>query len=523
MDPLYNIFCEGGEGSILHHVQMEKVFPDCKTFVDLKLREDPRSTLAKFEHLKSENKKQPSQAQLREFVSMAFMEGQRLLEVEPVDWTQKGLSIRSDDTEIQTFCQEIHRLWKLLGRKGGDGTERETLLALPNPAIVPGGRFREVYYWDTYWILRGLYASNLHTTARGMIENLIHLLNSRGYVPNGGRLYYTRSQPPLLASCVWDYYKETGDLGWSYRNVESLENEWKYWMENHSITINGHTMFRYNCSEGTPRPESYREDYSLAQQLGDQEKEKIELFKELRTGAESGWDFSSRWFEDPLAAEFDLKSTRIRSILPVDLNAFLYKTATVIADLHALRGQTQKEQLWRNTSERLEDSIESLLWSEDDGIWFDFDIKYNKPRKFFSASNLSPLWTEACPSKELCVRGGRCVDYLEKAGALKYTGGIPTTLRESGEQWDYPNIWPPLEHIIITGLAGTGNERAVEMSKLLAAQTVNRNLAVFKLTGHIFEKYSCEELKGGGGGEYLVQLGFGWTNGVTLDLVKNYM
>lgn len=93
----------------------------------------------------------------------------------------------------------------------------------------------------------------------------------------------------------------------------------------------------------------------------------------------------------------------------------------------------------------------------------------------------------------------------------------------SGEQWDFPNIWPPLEHIIITGLAGSGNSRAVDLSKQLATQTVNRNLTVYKQTGHMFEKYSCTEMRGGGGGEYQVQLGFGWSNGVTLDLVKNYM
>ena len=204
---------------------------------------------------------------------------------------------------------------------------------LPNPVVVPGGRFREIYYWDSFWIIKGLLACGMKNTAKGMVENLLHFVDILGYVPNGGRVYYTRSQPPLLAAMVDACMVSSEDKEWAISKVELLEKEWNYWEREHSIVVEGKKMFRYYCKEATPRPESYREDFTLVENLDPKEQEKV--WRELRTGAESGWDYSSRWFNQA-GDGTDLKETRISSIVPVDLNSFLVKSAEVIEKIHRM-------------------------------------------------------------------------------------------------------------------------------------------------------------------------------------------
>ena len=126
----------------------------------------------------------------------------------PGDWKlcPQFLTIIKNN-KIRDFAEDLNKRWPLLGRRMKEDIDwtRTSLLYLPNPVVVPGGRFREVYYWDSYWIIRGLLVCGMSSTAKGMIENLLFLVNKIGFVPNGGRVYYTRSQPPLLAAMVRDY------------------------------------------------------------------------------------------------------------------------------------------------------------------------------------------------------------------------------------------------------------------------------------------------------------------------------
>ncbi|XP_023319723.1 trehalase [Eurytemora carolleeae] len=504
---------------------MSEIFSDSKSFVDMKLRINPEIVLARFQHLLNQTEnRNPSVEQIKNFVSEYFECGVKLDEVEPEDWKTDLPFTSALNLDIAEFCLEINRRWKMLGRRTGEDVNKNpelfSLLPLPYTAVVPGGRFREIYYWDTYWILRGLLVSNMLDTARGMVENLVFLLEKLGFVPNGGRVYYTRSQPPLLASMVWDYYLQSGDVPWTLSKVGSLEKEWYYWLRNHSVDVQGKTMFRYCCSEETPRPESYREDYSLAENLDIEDRG--ELFKELRSAAESGWDFSSRWFDDP--EKGDLSSTSVRNILPVDLNSFLAKSAKIIADVHKLAGNRDQENIWMERADKLIENIEELMWNDEEGTWFDLEISTLKQRKYFFASNLTPLWANAVPTQDLKMKGRRSVEYIQKVGALNNPEGIPTTFIQSGQQWDFPNVWPPLEHMIITGLGRCKDESADKLARELTKTTISRNLQVFKSQGHMFEKYDCRstETGGGSGGEYSVQLGFGWSNGVSLDLIHMY-
>ena len=320
-------------------------------------------------------------------------------------------------------------------------------------------------------------------TARGMIDNLCCLVSRLGYVPNGSRLYYTRSQPPLLASMVHTYLSSTGDTAWAVDKVDVLMKEWEYWLREHTVTVSGRQMFRYNSLEDAPRPESYREDVQLAQRIPEDKRSK--LWRELRSAAESGWDFSSRWFKSGDGSG-GLEDTELTSILPVDLNAFMAKSAGIIRDLLYLN-ESSKASIWKQREENLIQSMEALMWDKEDGVWYDVSVDTGLRRRMFSASNFVPLWTRSFPQHLMESRAKSCLIYLNNHLRKNYEG-VPTTLVSSGEQWDLPNIWLPLEHMVIMGLYNSGCPEAMEEARRLAKNRVTICYKIFRRTGHMFEK-----------------------------------
>ena len=429
----------------------------------------------------------PSQESVSEFLDEHFSLETELEQWTPGDWVEDPqLSVSCD--KASQLCYKLNQLWKQLGRKVNktvlDNQDKFSLVFLPNPVVVPGGRFREIYYWDSFWIIKGLLACGMKDTARGMVENLLYLVERMGYVPNGGRIYYTRSQPPLLSSMVDAYHEHTGDDLWAASTVGNLEKEWLYWEKEHSVKVDDRRMFRYNCEEGKPRPESYREDFLLAEKL--EQKEKEELWKELRTGAESGWDYSSRWFGQEGEGQ-GLGDTEIRSVVPVDLNAFLARGAGIIAKLHGIRNNEEEMIRWEGKKAELVEAMEALMWCEAEGAWLDLDLDTGCKRNRFSASNLIPLWAGALPENKKAERGEKCAEYLVRMVGDQ-EGGLPTTMVMSGQQWDYPNVWPPLEHMVIMGLYRAGGEKAREQARKMARLRVEQCGNIMERTGFMFEK-----------------------------------
>lgn len=221
--------------------------------------------------------------------------------------------------------------------------EYYSIIPVDNPVIVPGGRFIEFYYWDSYWIIRGLLYSEMYETARGMIENFLSIVQRFGYIPNGGRVYYTgRSQPPFLTSMVKAYVDFKKDYSFALEALDTLEHEFEYWMNNHTVQAKGYDVAIYTDSSTGPRPESYREDVLTAEAFRTDE-DKEQHYTELKAGAESGMDFSSRWFVNENGTnEGDLAEIKTRSIVPVDLNALLYMNAKIIAEFHDKTGNKAK-------------------------------------------------------------------------------------------------------------------------------------------------------------------------------------
>lgn len=524
-----NIYCHG---QLLHTIQMANVYEDSKTFVDMKMKYTPNETLHNFDEFMKACNNVPTKLQVVEFINSNFESaGQEFEEWMPTDWVDSPKFLGSiRDPIFQQWGSEINQIWKQLGRQMKpeikENNQQYSIIWVPNPVIVPGGRFREFYYWDSYWIIHGLLLSEMYHTAKGMLDNFLYITKTYGHIPNGGRIYYlARSQPPLLIPAVKLYVDTVKDYTYIENNIEILEMEFNYWLTNHTKIVahrGKHYRFAvYGDMSSGPRPESYREDVEMANVLK-KEHEKELLYSELKAAAESGWDFSSRWFIDNGTNKGNLSDTKTRSIIPTDLNAIMYWNAAILSEFYHALNNVEKSQRYADIAKEWMEAVTDLLWHEELGTWLDYDLINNIRRDYFAISNISPLWT-GCYPKEHTEKIVRLVlKYLQNQNVI-YPGGTPTTKEHTGEQWDFPNAWPPLQNILVTGLYNTGNEAAQRLAFELAQTWLRSNLMSFRKTHTMFEKYDATVAgESGGGGEYDTQWGFGWTNGVVMDFLDKF-
>ncbi|XP_072945752.1 trehalase-like isoform X2 [Epargyreus clarus] len=524
------IYCHG---PLLDTVQMAGLYNDSKTFVDMKIKMSPTITMEHFYEMMNRTGHHPTKADIQEFVNMNFdPEGSEFEAWRPTDWKDNPAFLqRIKDPLLHDWASDLNRLWLQLGRKMKDDVKNNqdlySIIYVDNPVIVPGGRFREFYYWDSYWIIKGLLLSEMRLTARGMVTNFLDIVERIGFIPNGGRIYYVmRSQPPLLIPMVKLIMDDFDDVEFLRQHIHTMDREFDFWMTNHTVNIekNGQTykLARYNDMSSGPRPESYKEDIDCARHFDTADK-KEELYAELKAAAESGWDFSSRWFILNGTNKGNLTNLKTRSIIPVDLNGILCWNAELLAQFHARLGNADKAFYYRELHARFVLAIEQVLWHEDVGAWLDYSLESGRRRDYFYPSNVSPLWTGCydMARKEYFVN--RVINYLDKTKVDIFEGGIPTTFEHSGEQWDYPNAWPPLQDIVVMGLANTEIPDAMRLATELSTKWVRSNFEVWKKKTAMLEKYDATIFGGfGGGGEYVVQTGFGWTNGVIMSLLHRY-
>lgn len=320
-----------------------------------------------------------------------------------------------------------------------------SIVYVKNPVIVPGGRFREFYYWDSYWIVRGLLITEMYTTAKGMLENFISIVERFGFIPNGGRIYYSgRSQPPLLIPMAKEYLDATGDTQFIREHLPVFEQEFEYWMNNHMVEVQGHLLAVYGDKSSGPRPESYAEDIETATAFKTDD-EKEEHYSELKAAAESGMDFSSRWFVLNGTNEGSLVNLKCRSIVPVELNAMLFQNAKLLAEFFLVAGNAERSATYEKKAQDIYTAVQAVLWHDDVGAWLDYDLINNKRRDYFVPTNLAPLWMNCFNQADAANMTTKVLRYIENNGLDKYPGGVPNTLTLSGEQWDFPNVWPPMQ------------------------------------------------------------------------------
>ncbi|XP_043281522.1 trehalase-like isoform X2 [Venturia canescens] len=529
VDYHHEIYCTG---ELLKTIQLTRIFNDSKTFVDHYQLNDPAVTLANFNKLMSETGGKPDREQIVRYVNENFAIEDELANWTLPDWQENpGILKRIEDRDFRSWVRDLNELWKFLAKKIGPETianpQRHSLIPVDNGFIVPGGRFQEFYYWDSYWVIKGLLISGMRSTPRGMIENFLSMVSRFGFVPNGGRVYYLmRSQPPFLISMVETYLSYAFDMQFLIDNLPTLEKEFAYFHDEKTtdVVVGGKTyrMARYYVESDGPRPESYREDYELAQKLPpgtDHER----FYEDVKAGAESGWDFSSRWFISADGGIGNLSQIETRNIIPVELNALLQKNARMLAKYNIMLGNDAKAKYYVSIAEEYQRGIDEVLWNEEEGIWLDWDMKNARHRNHFYPTNLSPLYTRSFDFSKASLYAAKAVVYLERNRIGDFMGGIPSSLLHTSEQWDFPNAWAPLQSIMVQGLRNTDAEPALSLARELATRWLRANFIGYTETGAMFEKYDAEVPgRYGGGGEYHVQTGFGWTNGVVIEFLDIY-
>lgn len=525
------IYCKG---KILEKIQMERVFVDSKTFVDMPLKFNSSYILDKFASLPTN----PSLDTLKMFLNEHFSEaGSDVKKVDPVDWNDVPSVFESSktpqilDSTLREWGIKIHQKWKELvrtfERNENCGPECYSHIQVPHPFVVAGGRFREYYYWDSYWILEGLLVSEMYETAKGMIENFLHMVDTYGFMPNGGRIYYlNRSQPPMLTLMVYEYFEKTHDIEFLRRAVPTLEKEYMYFMTKKSVTISKgdkhFLMNRYNVNVTRPRPEAYKEDIATAQKALDEKftTSKEATYSHLASGAESGWDYSSRWFHN----HDELHTIVTRDIVPVDLNSIMYKIENSLSYFHSVLGDNTKQSKYLLASLQRKKAIESILWDSDKNMWWDYDYKRKTWNKTFYPSNFLPIWSKASHLSD----NHTTMLIMQNLDYFTDVGGVMTSTIHNHEQWDSHNAWPPLQAFIIESFAKVNHPSIINMARDITNRWVTSNYCAWNATfvdfgGVMFEKYNAKIIgMPGDGGEYQVQEGFGWTNGVILKLLKSY-
>ncbi len=397
--------------------------------------------------------------------------------------------------------EHLEALWPHLLRPADDPVQRSTRVPMPFPYVVVGGRFQEAYYWDSFFTQLGLLRSGRLEAARHMLDNFAHLIGRFGFVPNGARSYYlTRSQPPFFWAMVDSYADASADrAGVLGHYLPALEAEHAFFA---NAPRHHEGLARYWDSGDGPRIEMYATDLEWAHLA----EGRPGFYRDIRAACESGWDFSSRWLADPM----DLGTIRTTDIWPVDLNALLIGHERLLAEACALHAPDRSEAYAAAAGARAE-AVRTRFWDDDTGYFHDRLISEDRLSPVVSAAGLFPLWTGAA-TEEQAARAAA----MAEARLLQPDGLLTTDLR-TGQQWDAPNGWAPLQWVAVQGLRRYGHDRLAGQIRLRWLATCE---AVFRETGKFVEKYNvANRSEPGGGGEYELQDGFGWTNGVYLDFL----
>jgi len=589
------IYCYG---DLLREIELARPFADSKTFVDLPTTRPLDEVLAAFANL---SRPIQNNTALNDFLSEYFGEAGSELEEVPTDEleTQPDFLENVNSSVVRDFTRQVIDIWPDLTRRYvGAGNCSEcvnSFLPVNRTFVVAGGRFREPYYWDSFWIIEGLLRTQGSFTqiAENIIENFLDLVEDIGFVPNGARRYYeNRSQPPLLTQMVRVYVEYTQNYTLLERALPILEKEYDFWVNNRTVTLEragmNYSLNHYAVSNTQPRPESYYEDYVTANNAtyfneeGEEfnvtkslnETEMATLYSNLASGAESGWDYSARWIANPSDAVtdtfFPLRSLNTIEIIPVELNSILYYNEITIAEFHRHQGNYTAAREWANKAADRSEAMTTFLWSPEHYSYFDYNLTSSSQNVYTLADNTStplslqgapagkqiwfqisqfyPFWTGAAPEsikndpKAMRRVYGRVEELLESRD-----GAIAATNLQTGQQWDEPNVWPPLQYILMQGLLNTplevseeDDEQSTEdyvwtqdLSLRLAQRYLDSLYCTWRVTGGatdevpqlpdsqgngtIFEKYADERTNAaGGGGEYEVVEGFGWSNGVLI-------
>jgi alpha,alpha-trehalase len=490
-------------GELYRDVELAAIFADSKTFPDMIPDAAPTAILHEYRAAKGS----PA-FDLATFVQQHF-----------TGPTPPGPTVNPAPPG-RRLLDYVMGLWPILQQEAISVPPYSTLQLLPDPYVVPGGRFREVYYWDSYFTMLGLENDGEHQLALDLLNDFAFELDQFGKVPNGNRSYYlSRSQPPFFSLMVKLIGSADGN-GAEVSYLRQLRQEWDFWTEgavelppgkagHNSVRLaDGTLLNRYWDDRDAPRDESYKEDVATAASSG---RPPALVYRNLRAAAESGWDFSSRWLTDGKT----LGTVRTLSILPIDLNCLLVHLEQTLSEAYRAQGDAAQAAAYQARALTRSEAIQRLMWDPQDGLFSDYLWEAGEFTGAVTAATLYPLFLRIATERQARVVAAT----VERR--LLDVGGLATTLVESGQQWDAPNGWAPLQWIAVVGLRNYGFDR---LAHEIAARWVHENIAGYQRYAKLVEKYNVATPGGdeGGGGEYATQIGFGWTNGVLVALTSLY-
>ncbi|GAA6151524.1 trehalase family glycosidase [Pseudoteredinibacter isoporae] len=476
-------------------VQTQRVFPDSKMFADASPKMDLCSIREKYLKLKNE----------QDVDLVAFVERHFDL---PLD---HDMQLSTEKMDVWTY---IDQLWLTLTRR--PDFDNSSLLHLPRPYVVPGGRFREIYYWDSYFTMLGLAKSGHVDLVEDMVENFASLMRNYGVIPNGNREYYlSRTQPPYFALMLQLLAKLRKNERLLLGYIDVMEAEYAYWMKGqerlthsgdaHSRVVKLKTFFlnRYHDDLNEPRPESFFEDKQLEKQL---KANKVNLFRDIRSACESGWDFSSRWFAD----KQDFSSIETTRVIPVDLNCLMHELEATLARAYTLAGNDDQATRYQGFAEHRKQAIQELFFNPEQNWFCDLNREDASFRPTKTLAAAYPLYSELATAEQAAV----IAEHLQSD--FLYPGGWVTSTARSDQQWDFPNGWAPLQWTVYRGLRNYGFE---DLARKGAEAWLKNVTALYSRTGRLYEKYDVVNTERfADGGEYQNQYGFGWTNAILLKL-----
>ena len=375
----------------------------------------------------------------------------------------------------------------------------DTLIGLPYPYTTPciSGMFQELYYWDTYFTNVGLLLSGMTEQAKHNVDNMIHLVNTYGKMPNGNRTYYlNRSQPPFLSQMVRELFDVTQDVQWLGEHAyPALKTEYTFWTTKRAAPSG---LNRYGCD--LTNDDEYQDiavyfAKRISQPLPDSRDTGIAWGKSMMALAESGWDCTSRF------------ALNAHEYIPADLNSLLYLLEINMAYFACILKKTDDAAAWTSRAERRKQTMTEQLWDEECGVFCDRHIFSGHLNRFVSAAAFYPLFA-GLATAEQAARTVQALPLLECEHGVACCEPRDDLLNL---QWDYPHGWACLHHIVICGLRRYGYEDDARRIAEKYVHTVDR---VFAHTGNLWEKYDVVTGSVSASLEYDTPPMMGWSAGV---------
>jgi alpha,alpha-trehalase len=483
------------------------------------------------------------------------------MKVAPVLYLPAGMAVPAALQKLSSDCNvkiehlpvEIHRLGEVDTAK----IQPHGLLYLENKYVVPGGRFNEMYGWDSYFIIRGLLRAGRVELARGMVDNFFFEVEHYGATLNANRTYYlTRSQPPFLSSMFVDVYDALqksghGDTAWLVRGYADLEKDYEMWNRDPHLAGDTGLSRYYDFGEGPPaealqdetgfyrkvatyflfhpaQADSYIVENlpgvtepvagaAYTQQVCDvsstmaraecEKRREFKLssdyYKGDRSMRESGFDVTFRF--GPFGAA-------THHYAPVCLNSLLYKTEKDLEQISRWLGHTGDAEKWGKRAEERKKLIGRYLWDEKAGFFFDYNLQTGQRSSYRYATTFYPLWAGlATPEQAKAV--------AKNLSVFEKPGGLALSPEETGAQWDLPYGWGNIEMLAIEGLRRYGFNADADRISYEFLSMVAEN---FRRDGNIREKYDVVNRSSEAhveAGYAMNVVGFGWTNAAFLELL----